>query len=108
MGRTTILYAITLSAALLAAEGPAWKDKPVAEWSEDETKQILSDSPWAKSVQPEIERASNQGRSRRGMGRGGGIGIGGIGIGLPGGGMGRRGGMGYPGGGGGSPNPNGG
>jgi hypothetical protein len=106
MGRTKILYVITLSGALLAAEGQAWKDKPVGEWSEDDTKQILSDSPWAKSVQPEIDRTNNAGRSRRGMGRGGGIGIGGIGIGLPGGGMGRRGGMGYPGGG--NPNPNGG
>jgi hypothetical protein len=98
MGRTVLLSAIALSAALLATEGPAWKDKPVGEWSEDDTKQVLSDSPWAKTVQPEIERTNNSGQ-RRGMGRGGGIGIGGIGIRLPGG-MGRRGGMGYPGGGG--------
>src|SRR5689334_2685944 len=93
---------LLISVALLAAADQPWKDKQAAEWSEDETKQVLSDSPWAKTVIPSVDHSANAGqrRSGGGMGRGGGIGIGGIGIGLPGmGGMGRRGGMGGPGGG---------
>src|SRR5262245_8777009 len=88
-----------ISAALFASGGQPWKDKPVTDWTEEDAKQVLTDSPWAKTVYPTIDNSSNDQRQRRGMGRGGGgIGIGGIGIGLPGG-MGRRGGMGYPGGG---------
>jgi hypothetical protein len=100
------LSLLPISMALLAAGDQPWKDKQVAEWNEDDARQILSDSPWAKTVHPTIVRSANGGQrgSGGGMGRGGGIGIGGIGIGLPGmGGMGRRGGMGGPGGGGGYP-----
>jgi len=89
---------------LLTAGDQPWKDKQIAEWSEDDAKQVLADSPWAKTVTPTVDRNENGGgrRSGGGMGRGGGIGIGGIGLGIPGIGMGRRGGMGgggYPGGG---------
>lgn len=97
------LTLIPISVALLAAADQPWKDKQVAEWSEDDARQLLTDSPWTKSVKPNVDRSSDTGqrRSGGGMGRGGGIGVGGIGIGLPGmGGAGRRGGMGGPGGGG--------
>ena len=96
------LLALPASVCLLAAADTTWKDKPAAEWNEDDTHQILNDSPWAKTAKATLDRSPNAGqrRSGGGMGRGGGIGIGGIGIGLPGmGGIGRRGGMGYPGGG---------
>jgi hypothetical protein len=73
-----------------AADDLAWKTKPVPEWTADDAQQVLTDSPWAKTVHPTLTQSSN-GQPRRG-GRGGGIGIG-----FPGGGMGRR----YPGGGGG-------
>ncbi len=100
MLRYRLLSVILFSAALLAAGDLSWKDKPATGWTDDEVKQALTDSPWAKTVQPAIDRSSTDQRPRRGMGRGGGggIGIGGVGIGLPGG-MGRRGRMGYPGGG---------
>jgi hypothetical protein len=100
------LCLLPISMALLAAGDQPWKDKRVAEWNDDDAKQVLNDSPWAKTVKPTIARSANNGqhRSGGGMGRGGGIGLGGIGIGLPGmGGMGRRGGMGGSGGGGGYP-----
>jgi hypothetical protein len=101
MIRTRLLSLLPVSVVLLAASGQSWKDKPVPEWNDDDTKQILADSPWAKTVQPTMDNSANNGqRQSRGMGRGGGIGLGGIGIGLPGmGGRGRRGGMGNPGGG---------
>jgi len=96
------LSILPFSLALLVAGDQTWKDKRVAEWSEDDAKQVLTDSPWVKTVQPTMVKPANGGQHRQGggMGRGVGIGIGGIGIGLPGmGGMGRRGGMGGPGGG---------
>jgi hypothetical protein len=99
MIRQCLLSLLSVSIALLAADGQSWKDKPIAQWNDDDTKQILTDSPWAKTIQPAVDKPDGQ-RQPRGMGRGGGIGIGGIGIGIPGmGGMGRRGGMGGPGGG---------
>lgn len=85
---------LAVSAVLVAAEVQPWKDKAVSDWTEEDAKQVLAESPWAKTVHPTMQN-SNEGRpQRRGMGRSGGVGIGGIGIGLPGG-MGRR----YPGGG---------
>jgi hypothetical protein len=112
------LSLLTASMVLLAADGQPWKDKKVPEWTEDDARQVLTDSPWVKSVTPVMGRQTNDNGQRRqggGMGRGGGVGMGGIGVGLPGmGGMGgprQRGGMGgpdngsgYPNGGGGYPN----
>jgi hypothetical protein len=85
-----------------ASSDKAW-NKPVPEWTADDAHQVMTDSPWAKTTTPTMDRLANEGQRRssgggRG-GRGGGIQIGGVGIGLPGiGGTGRRGG-GYPGGG---------
>jgi hypothetical protein len=65
----------------------SWKDRPVPEWTESDARQILSDSPWSKSVTAKVNRQSNNRQGSRG-----GIGIGGIGIpriGGRGGGMGR-------------------
>ena len=92
-----------LSTFLAVAADESWKDKQIAEWSQDDAKQVLSDSPWVKTATPTISRSASDGPRR--SGRGGGFGVGGVRIGLPGvGGMGRRGGIGGPGtGGGGSP-----
>ena len=92
MPRTVLFLSVAI--ALFAADEPAWKSKAIPEWSPDDAQQVLSDSPWTKTVTPTLNRA----QSGSGGGRRGGIGLGGIGIGLPGGGMGRRsGGGGYPG-----------
>jgi hypothetical protein len=82
---------------LLFAEGePSWKNRQIAEWTQDDAQQVLSDSPWAKTVTPSFDRSENDGQRGPGGGRRTGIGIGVPGIGGIGGG--RRGG-GYPGGG---------
>jgi hypothetical protein len=80
----------------LIAGDEAWRDKRVAEWSEEDARRVLDDSPWAKTVTPVSNGTNNGQRRNGGMGRGGGLG--GIQIGIPGIGMGRRGGMGrgYP------------
>jgi hypothetical protein len=43
---------IPLFAALLTAraDSPSWKDAPVPQWSDEDAKQLLADSPWAKNV----------------------------------------------------------
>lgn len=88
------------SVALTATDQP-WQDKQVGDWNQEDLKQLMSNSPWAKTVTPQLARdesSQGPGSAGRGVGRSGGIGIGGIGIGLPG--MGRRnggyGGGGYP------------
>src|SRR5437870_5294848 len=95
--------ALPVCAAVLSAGDQPWKEKKVPEWTEDDAKLVMAESPWAKSVTPELSRTTDSGSRPGGTSRGGGmgrggIGIGGVGIGLPGGGMGRPGG-GYPGGG---------
>jgi hypothetical protein len=35
---------------LAAASNPSWRDAPVAQWSEQDAKQLLSNSPWSKKV----------------------------------------------------------
>jgi hypothetical protein len=81
-----------------AAAEQGWKDKQIAQWTEEDAREVLTRSPWAQQTTPEISRQSGYG-NRGGMGRGsGGIGMGGIGMGIPGMGGGRRGGMGGGGG----------
>ena len=82
------LALIPMSVLFLAAADQTWKDKQVAQWNDDDAKQVLTDSPWTKTVTPTVNPPANSGQRRGG------------GMGFPGmGGMGRRGGMGYPGGG---------
>jgi hypothetical protein len=83
------LLAFTFSVALIVAADQNWKDKQVPEWTESDAKQLLTDSPWAKSVTSTLDKAveTKPSRSEGGMRRGG-LGIGGIGIGP--GGIGRR------------------
>jgi hypothetical protein len=99
MLNTRMTFVVLAGGVIAFAADDAWKNKPVPEWTADDAHQVMTDSPWAKTTTPSLERTADEGqrRSRGGGSRGGGIGIGGVGIGLPGG-MGRRRG-GYPGGG---------
>lgn len=45
---------------LLLAGDQSWKDKPVAQWTEDDARQVLTDSPWAQTAVPEFERVAPQ------------------------------------------------
>jgi hypothetical protein len=82
------VYLVPISVALLMAGDQPWKDKRIPEWSEDDAKLVLSNSPWAKTVTPALDRPTGGARGSRG----GGINIGGIGIGRGGSRMGGRGG----------------
>lgn len=34
----------------MAADDPSWNNKPIPQWNDEDAKQVLSDSPWAKNV----------------------------------------------------------
>lgn len=45
------------TAALIATPVEhSWRDSPISQWSEEDAKQILADSPWAKKVQLNVVR----------------------------------------------------
>ncbi len=103
--RCAWIVLVAASGAAMTAGAQVWKDKLIAEWTVEEARQVLTESPWVKTVTPTPDGSGRLGQQRVGMTPGG-IGIGGVGIGLPG--MGRRGGMGGAGRGsndGGSPDP---
>jgi len=52
MLRISKLGLIPLSAVLLTATAfnPSWRDSPVPQWSEEDARQLLADSPWVKKV----------------------------------------------------------
>jgi len=52
-----VLFA--LSAILLKAADQDWKDKQYPEWTEDDAKEVMKDSPWAKTVVGTIVKASD-------------------------------------------------
>lgn len=45
---------------LLLAGDPSWRDKPVSQWTEEDARQVLNDSPWAKTTVPEFEKIAPQ------------------------------------------------
>lgn len=68
----------------MAADSPAWKSKPAAQWSEEDSKQVLADSPWVKHVTPQWLRdlspdeRRNGGNMEAGIGKG--VGLAGLGL----------------------------
>jgi len=56
MLRMVRLSWLILAAVLLIAADASWKQTPIAQWNEEAAKQVLSDSPWAKSVTPQWVR----------------------------------------------------
>jgi hypothetical protein len=44
---------LLLSGLPLTGDDPSWKDKPIPQWDDQDAKQVLADSPWAKSVKLE-------------------------------------------------------
>jgi hypothetical protein len=47
---------LAVAAGHLVAAGPVWTSKPAAEWTEEEARQILAASPWAKETRAVITR----------------------------------------------------
>lgn len=76
---------------MLTGADQAWKNKQYPEWTEDDAKEVMTNSPWAKTVVvTPIKPSDKQGQPGSHRGR---IAFGGLGIGRPGsGGAGRHGG----------------
>ena len=51
---------------LLIAAEPVWKDKAIADWTEEDAQQILANSPWAKVIVAGIARRRTESELREG------------------------------------------
>jgi hypothetical protein len=78
-------WPLFLAMCLVAlADDPSWKNKPVDRWDKDESKQVLTDSPWVKNVELQWVRDLSPDERREGgnmeasVGRG--VGIAGTGL----------------------------
>jgi len=84
MYRTLMLCSLPLTALVLIAADSSWKDTPIARWTADDAKQVLTDSPWVKQVTPQNVRDLSPDERREGgnmeAGIGKGVGIAGLGI----------------------------
>jgi len=67
---------VSVAAVCLIAAGPAWNSKPPAQWTEDDAKQVLASSPWAKEISAVVTRRLTEEQLREGgqMGQPRGIG----------------------------------
>lgn len=72
--------ALPVVAVLLIAGDPFWKVKDTRNWTKDDVRQILNDSPWAKAVRAGIIRRQSEDERREGgnMGQPHGVGYDGI------------------------------
>ncbi len=75
---------VLLAADPLSVQDPLWKDKPISQWSVDDARQVLTDSPWVKVVTPQNVRDLSPDERRNGgdmqAGIGKGVGLAGLGI----------------------------
>ena len=69
------VWLVVIATHLVAAD-PAWKSKPAAQWTEEDAKQVLAASPWAKEIRATITRRLTEDQLREGgqMGQPRGIG----------------------------------
>lgn len=57
---------LMVAAAYLMAADPVWKSKPAALWTEEDARQVLTASPWAKEVRAVITRRLTEDQLRDG------------------------------------------
>jgi len=78
--RRQLLWLPALCAALVLAADVAWKSKEINQWNEEDVRQILSDSPWAKTSVGIISRLETEDERREGgkMGQDHGVGFDGV------------------------------
>ena len=71
---------LTAGAVILIAADPPWLSKSTPAWTEEDARQILTDSPWAKTVKAAIAPLQTEDERREGgnMGQNHGIGFDGI------------------------------
>jgi hypothetical protein len=57
-----------ICAASLFQAGEAWKTKRVADWTDQETKEVLSNSPWATMTTPSVKKEEKKSHGGMNMG----------------------------------------
>ena len=62
--RGKLFWLIALSAALAMAADVAWRTKEINQWNEEDARQVLSDSPWAKTTTGIISRLQTEDQRR--------------------------------------------
>jgi hypothetical protein len=80
MHRARWPWLIPCSAVLLIGAEPVWQNKAIADWTDEDAKQILTHSPWAKTVVAGVTRRQTEDERREGgnMGQPTGIGYDGV------------------------------
>jgi len=68
--------AFPFSVMLLVAAAPSWKGEEAEQWTEQDAKLILANSPWVKKMTPVLMPPKNEAQRREGGQMGGGDGIG--------------------------------
>ena len=71
---------VLTAVVLLAAADPSWKSKASSNWTEDEAREILTNSPWARTIRAAVARLQTEDARREGgnMGQEHGVGFDGI------------------------------
>jgi len=59
-------WLLAASAVMLVAAENTWKDKPTSEWTDQDAHQILTDSPWAKTIRATIAPLQTEDERRAG------------------------------------------
>jgi hypothetical protein len=74
--RTFLVPSLVAAVACLMAADLDWKSKPASQWTEEDARQVLTQSPWAKETRAVITRRLTEGQLREGgqMGQPRGIG----------------------------------
>ena len=75
-----VTLGIVIAAAILLAADPVWKTTPAARWTEEDVRQILTKSPWARVVRGTVTRRLTEDQLREAgqMGQPTGIGYDGV------------------------------
>jgi len=76
----SLLLILPVTATLLMAIDASWKGKPIPNWTEQDARQILADSPWAKTTVASLSRMQTEFERRDGgnMGQEEGVGYTGV------------------------------
>jgi hypothetical protein len=70
------VFAFSSAVILIAAADPSWRSKPMEQWTAQEAKQVLTNSPWATMAMVKAYIPKNEDQLRQGGRMGGGQGIG--------------------------------
>ena len=54
--RTILVLALAAAVTCLMAADPVWQSKPASQWTEEDARQVLANSPWAKATRAVIAR----------------------------------------------------